>query len=435
MTGAGALPNLAGPMRGTGVKVHRARRRRHRRDHRLLSARSAGAEVRVLDRQPGPALETSFANAGEVSPGYASPWAAPGIPIKALKWLFMRHRPLFIWPMLDPRCGALGPADARATAPRPATSSTRAGWCGSPSTAATRCATCAPSAGIAYDEREQGTLQLFRTQKQLDGTARPTRMLAKYGVALRGARPRRLHRASSRRWRWCGRSSSAACGCPATRPATASSSPRRWPRRRRGAGVEFRYGTADRAPRADGDAHHRRRHRARARDRRRLCLRARAATRRCLLRPRRHPAAGLSGQGLLDHRCRSPTTPRRRNRRSWTRPTRSRSPGSATASASAAQAELVGYNAKLGRSAADHARARRHRPLPERRRRQPRPSFWCRPAADDAGRHAGDRADALSATSSSTPATARSAGPWPAAPAAWSPTWSRPHAGDRPSTG
>jgi D-amino-acid dehydrogenase len=45
----------------------------------------AGHEVLVIDRQPGPALETSFANAGEVSPGYASPWAAPGVPIKALK--------------------------------------------------------------------------------------------------------------------------------------------------------------------------------------------------------------------------------------------------------------------------------------------------------------------------------------------------------------
>ena len=53
----------------------------------------AGHEVVVLDRQAGPALETSFANAGEVSPGYSSPWAAPGLPLKALKWLFMRHRP------------------------------------------------------------------------------------------------------------------------------------------------------------------------------------------------------------------------------------------------------------------------------------------------------------------------------------------------------
>jgi D-amino-acid dehydrogenase len=33
----------------------------------------AGHEVTVIDRQSGPALETSFANAGEISPGYASP--------------------------------------------------------------------------------------------------------------------------------------------------------------------------------------------------------------------------------------------------------------------------------------------------------------------------------------------------------------------------
>src|SRR5690606_22549981 len=60
-----------------------------------------GHEVHVYDRQAGPALETSFANAGEVSPGYASPWAAPGIPLKALKWLFMRHAPLRITPTTD----------------------------------------------------------------------------------------------------------------------------------------------------------------------------------------------------------------------------------------------------------------------------------------------------------------------------------------------
>ena len=61
----------------------------------------AGHEVTVIDRQPGPALETSFANAGEISPGYASPWAAPGIPMKAVKWLFMRHAPLIIQPRPD----------------------------------------------------------------------------------------------------------------------------------------------------------------------------------------------------------------------------------------------------------------------------------------------------------------------------------------------
>ena len=55
--------------------------------------------------------------------------------------------------------------------------------------------------GIAYDERTQGTLQLFRTQKQLDGTAADIAILRRFGVRLRGARPRRLHppRAGARR--------------------------------------------------------------------------------------------------------------------------------------------------------------------------------------------------------------------------------------------
>jgi glycine/D-amino acid oxidase-like deaminating enzyme len=52
----------------------------------------AGFEVVVVDRQPAVAMETSFANAGQVSPGYASPWAAPGVPLKAIKWLLAAPR-------------------------------------------------------------------------------------------------------------------------------------------------------------------------------------------------------------------------------------------------------------------------------------------------------------------------------------------------------
>src|SRR5574339_1139292 len=63
----------------------------------------AGHEVVVIDRQPAVAQETSFANAGQISPGYASPWAAPGVPLKALKWLFQRHAPLAIKPGMDPQ--------------------------------------------------------------------------------------------------------------------------------------------------------------------------------------------------------------------------------------------------------------------------------------------------------------------------------------------
>lgn len=56
----------------------------------------AGHEVTVINRQPGPAMETSAANAGQISPGYAAPWAAPGVPLKAIKWMFQRHAPLAV---------------------------------------------------------------------------------------------------------------------------------------------------------------------------------------------------------------------------------------------------------------------------------------------------------------------------------------------------
>ena len=65
----------------------------------------AGHEVTVVDRQPAAGMETSFANAGQLSYGYSSPWAGPGIPVKALKWLMMRYRPFVIWPRPDARLG------------------------------------------------------------------------------------------------------------------------------------------------------------------------------------------------------------------------------------------------------------------------------------------------------------------------------------------
>src|SRR6201987_2294764 len=61
-----------------------------------------GHDVTVIDRQSAPALETSFANAGEISPGYASPWAGPGVPVKAIFWMLDRYGPLVVRPQFDP---------------------------------------------------------------------------------------------------------------------------------------------------------------------------------------------------------------------------------------------------------------------------------------------------------------------------------------------
>ena len=127
----------------------------------------AGHEVTVVDRQPGPALETSFANAGEVSFGYCSPWAAPGIPRKALKWIFMQHAPLILRPKVDmAMIRWMLQMLSNCTSARYAINKSRMLRLADYSRISL--AALREETGIAYDERMQGTLQLFRTQAQLD---------------------------------------------------------------------------------------------------------------------------------------------------------------------------------------------------------------------------------------------------------------------------
>jgi D-amino-acid dehydrogenase len=62
-----------------------------------------GHEVTVLDRQPGAALETSFANGGQISASHAEPWANPDAPRKIVKWLGRDDAPLLFRLRADPR--------------------------------------------------------------------------------------------------------------------------------------------------------------------------------------------------------------------------------------------------------------------------------------------------------------------------------------------
>ncbi|HSH91909.1 MAG TPA: D-amino acid dehydrogenase [Ramlibacter sp.] len=141
----------------------------------------AGHDVTVVDRQAGPALETSFANAGEVSPGYSAPWAGPGVPVKAVKWMLMHHSPLVIWPMLDWAMWRWGFAMLRnCTAARYKVNKARMVRLAEYSRDCMR--SLRADTGIAYDERAQGTLQLFRTQVQLDATGKDIEILKEYGV-------------------------------------------------------------------------------------------------------------------------------------------------------------------------------------------------------------------------------------------------------------
>ncbi|MDX9886716.1 D-amino acid dehydrogenase [Thauera sp.] len=140
-----------------------------------------GAQVTVIDRQPDAALETSFANAGQVSPGYSTPWAAPGIPLKALKWLFQRHAPLAI--RADGSLFQLrwmAQMLANCSSARYTVNKERMMRVSEYSRDCLR--TLRAEIGIGYEERSRGTLQLFRTQAQLDAAARDIAVLEECGV-------------------------------------------------------------------------------------------------------------------------------------------------------------------------------------------------------------------------------------------------------------
>ncbi len=141
----------------------------------------AGHEVTVIDRQPAPGMETSFANAGQISPGYSAPWASPGMVLKAVKWLMMEHRPLVVWPRLDPalwswmlkllaNCNSdayslnKGRMVRLAEYSRDCLKELRA------------------ETGIEYDGRAKGTLQMFRKQQQLDAAVADMAILDQFKV-------------------------------------------------------------------------------------------------------------------------------------------------------------------------------------------------------------------------------------------------------------
>lgn len=141
----------------------------------------AGHEVTVIDRQPGPAMETSAANAGQISPGYAAPWAAPGVPLKAIKWMFQRHAPLavrldgssfqlsWMWQMLK-NCDTSHYMTNKGRMVRLAEYSRDC------------IKALRQETGIQYEGRQGGTLQLFRTQQQFENAAKDIAVLEDAGV-------------------------------------------------------------------------------------------------------------------------------------------------------------------------------------------------------------------------------------------------------------
>lgn len=141
-----------------------------------------GADVTVLDRQSGPAEETSFGNAGQISPGYSTPWAAPGIPFKAVKWMFQHHAPLAInldgsmWQLqwmaqMLKNCNPQSYAVNKERMMRVAEYSRDC------------LRELRKDTGIHYENRAKGTLQLFRKEAQMEAVQRDISVLEECGVS------------------------------------------------------------------------------------------------------------------------------------------------------------------------------------------------------------------------------------------------------------
>lgn len=143
-----------------------------------------GFDVTVIDRQPGPAMEASSTNAGQIAPSYAAPWAAPGIPTKALKWLFKRHTPLsiyldgtlsqlnWLWHVFkncDERCYQINKQRMMSM--------------GFYSKACLQ--TLIKQTGIKYNEERKGILQLFRHPQQIEDAIKDMAILQEYNIRCR----------------------------------------------------------------------------------------------------------------------------------------------------------------------------------------------------------------------------------------------------------
>jgi len=142
-----------------------------------------GVDVIVLEAGPDVATGTSYANAGQISPGYSTPWAAPGMSLKALKWMFQKHAPLSArwdgslfqlrW-MLQWISNCNESSYAR-NKERMMRISEYSRDCLQQLRAET---------GISYEHRCAGTLQLFREQAQVDAAQKDIRVLHECGVSF-----------------------------------------------------------------------------------------------------------------------------------------------------------------------------------------------------------------------------------------------------------
>jgi D-amino-acid dehydrogenase len=142
--------------------------------------RQQGHDVTVVDRQATPAAETSFANGGQISVSHAEPWANPSAPWKVLKWLAKEDAPLLFRPRADLNqwlwtlkfLRECTPARTRRNIER----IVRLGTYSREMLQQLR-----RDIGIDYDQRTQGILHFYTSQKELEGAEAPAAQMRALG--------------------------------------------------------------------------------------------------------------------------------------------------------------------------------------------------------------------------------------------------------------
>lgn len=140
-----------------------------------------GHDVIVVDRQPDAALETSFANAAQISVSYCEPWANKHAPAKLMKWMFRKDAPLLFRPQLDWqqwRWGLQFLAQCNDEAFERNVRQLVA--LGSYSHGALKDVVAAT--GIQYNRLEKGIAHFYTDQASFDGAAAAAELMQRYGV-------------------------------------------------------------------------------------------------------------------------------------------------------------------------------------------------------------------------------------------------------------
>uniref|UniRef100_UPI002607A28D D-amino acid dehydrogenase n=2 Tax=unclassified Pusillimonas TaxID=2640016 RepID=UPI002607A28D len=144
----------------------------------------AGHEVVVVDRESGPAQETSRANGGQISVSYSEPWANPRMPLRLLKWLLSDNAPISFRPRMDMRQWAWGFAFLRECLPSRLAPNIRAMVALSEYSLATLKQMRA-ELGIEYHHLERGILNFYQDPAEFDLSQDAADLMRDFGVDRR----------------------------------------------------------------------------------------------------------------------------------------------------------------------------------------------------------------------------------------------------------